>query len=206
VRPQWYIQPRVEARGVHGGRLAAAIAAPLALLAFAGCGGGERQDANEPSGDFKVQVVKADFPAKQALAQRSDMVISVRNVDSKTIPNVAVTVKSFEYAVNDPTLADPERPIFVVNKPPRGGDTAYVDTYALGELKPGRTASFHWSVTAVRPGPFKITFRVAAGLNGKARAVLSQGGAPGGTFTGNVSQKAPNTKVADDGKTVVTTP
>ncbi|MFL5828245.1 MAG: hypothetical protein ACJ76V_17125 [Thermoleophilaceae bacterium] len=196
----------MEARGVHVGRLGAAIAAPFALLALAGCGGGARQDANEPSGNFKVQVVKADFPGKQALAQQSNMVISVRNVDSKTIPNVAVTVKSFQYDVKDTTLADPSRPVFVVNKPPRGGDTAYVDTYALGPLKPGRTASFRWSVTAVRPGPFKITYRVAAGLNGKARAVLSQGGAPGGTFTGSVSQKAPNTKVADDGKTVVTTP
>ncbi|HEX8855014.1 MAG TPA: hypothetical protein VF752_05385 [Thermoleophilaceae bacterium] len=196
----------MEAWGVYGGRLAAAVAAPLALLAFAGCGGGERQDANEPSGDFKVQVVKADFPAKQALAQRSDMVISVKNVDTKTVPNVAVTVKSFEYNIQDSSVADPSRPIFVVNQPPRGGDTAYVDTYALGALKPGQVASFHWSVTAVRPGPFKITYRVAAGLNGKARAVLSEGGAPGGTFTGNVSQKAPQSKVADDGKTVVTTP
>ena len=41
---------------------------PLTAAAFAaGCGGGERQDANEPSGTFKVDVVKASFTKKQRL-------------------------------------------------------------------------------------------------------------------------------------------
>ena len=29
----------------------------VCLLAFAGCGGGERQDENEPEGNFPVEVV-----------------------------------------------------------------------------------------------------------------------------------------------------
>ena len=169
-----------------------------------GCGGGERQDANEPSGTYKVQVVEAKFPDKQSLAKRSTLTITVKNVDTKTIPDVAVTVKSFDQTKNDPTLADPRRPQFVVNRGPAGGDTAYVGTSALGPLKPGEMKTFKWDVTAVVAGKYSLKYAVAAGLNGRARAVLARGGRPSGEFTGTVSNKAPEARVADDGKTVVT--
>ena len=175
-----------------------------AALLVTGCGGGgPRQDANEPSGNFKVQVVEAKFPDHQALAKRSLMRITVKNVDTKTIPNVAVTVNSFDITKKDPALADPRRPQFIVNKGPAGGDTAYVGTSALGPLKPGETKTFLWDVTAVTAGKYNLKYAVAAGLNGKARAVLAGGGAPAGEFKGIVSNKAPNSRVADDGKTVV---
>jgi hypothetical protein len=171
----------------------------------AGCGGGgPRQDANEQSGNFRVQVVEAKFPDKQSLAKRSIMTITVKNVDTKTIPNVAVTVKSFDQTKNDPTLADPHRPQFIVNTGPRGGDTVYVGTSALGPLKPGQTKTFKWDVTAVVAGKYSLRYAVAAGLNGKAKAILAGGGNPSGKFTGTVSNTAPDAKVADDGKTVVT--
>ena len=184
---------------------AVAIGALACGLAVAGCGGGgPRQDANEPSVKYKIQVVAAKFPDHQALAKRSVMTITVKNVDSKTIPNIAVTVNSFDQLKDDPTLADPRRPQFVVNTGPHGGDTAYVGTSALGPLKPGETKTFQWDVTAVVAGKYSVKYLVAAGLSGKAKAVLASGGAPRGEFTGTVSNKAPNAKVADDGKTVVT--
>jgi hypothetical protein len=179
------------------------IAALVSGLIVAGCGGGERQDADEPSGTYKVQVVEAKFPDRQSLAKRSTMTITVKNVDSKTIPNVAVTVKSFDQRKNDPSLADPSRPQFIVNNGPSGGDTAYVGTSALGPLKPGQTKTFKWDVTAVVAGKYSLKYAVAAGLDGKAKAVLAGGGAPTGEFSGQISAKAPETKVADDGKTVV---
>ncbi|HEX6713999.1 MAG TPA: hypothetical protein VF066_11450 [Thermoleophilaceae bacterium] len=186
-------------------RSGAVIAALGCGLVVAGCGGGgPRQDADEPSGSFKVQVVEAKFPDHQSLAKRSTLTITVKNVDSRTIPNVAVTVKSFDQNKNDPTLADPRRPQFVVNKGPAGGDTAYVGTSALGPLKPGDTKTFKWDVTAVVAGKYSLKYAIAAGLNGKAKAVLAGGGSPRGEFTGTVSNKAPEAKVADDGKTVVT--
>jgi hypothetical protein len=186
-------------------RSAAVIAAVASGVLVAGCGGGgARQDANEPSGDYKVQIVEATFPDKQSLAKRSRLTITVKNVDTKTIPNVAVTVKSFDQTKNDPTLADPRRPQFIVNRGPAGGDTAYVGTSALGPLKPGQTRTFTWDVTAVVAGKYSVRYAVAAGLNGKARAVLASGGRPGGSFTGTVSGKAPEAHVADDGKTIVT--
>ena len=104
-----------------------------ASVAATGCGGGApRQDAKEPTGAYKVQIVEAKFPSRQSLAQRSRMVITVKNVDNKVIPDIAVTVKAFDQRRNDPNLADPRRPIFVVNTGPKGGDTAYVGTSALG--------------------------------------------------------------------------
>jgi hypothetical protein len=185
-------------------RSAVAIAALACGIAVAGCGGGTRQDADEQEGTYKIQVVEAKFPDHQSLAKRSTMRITVKNVDAKTIPNVAVTVKSFDTRKNDPTLADPRRPQFIVNRGPAGGDTAYVGTSALGPLKPGATKTFEWDVTAVAAGRYSLKYAIAAGLDGKARAVLAGGGRPAGRFTGTISSKAPNTKVADDGKTVVT--
>src|SRR5215207_8086133 len=78
---RWYVAPALR------GRIAFLLSA-AALAALAGCGGGERQDENEPEGDFKVEVVKASFPSKQALAKRSNLAITVRNVEpSRTVPN-----------------------------------------------------------------------------------------------------------------------
>jgi hypothetical protein len=191
----------------------------IGLLALAGCGG-ERQDENEPEGRFAVDVLKASFPADQKLAQSSDLVISVRNAGDRAIPNVAVTVHGLDYQkAADPSLADPTRPMFAVNgvqvevggfpeardATPRGCETAYVNTWACGPLRPGREKTFKWSVTAVRAGPYKVAWEVAAGLDGNARAVSAGGGdrAPRGSFSGTVSDEAPDVRVAEDGKTVV---
>lgn len=194
------------------------LAPAAALVALVGCGGGERQDENEPEGDFKVEVVEASFPDKQKLAKRSELVIVVRNADNKDIPNVAVTMKGLDYRKDDPDLADQRRPQFVINgqfkefgsiedaqaKAPNGIENpAYVDTWSLGPLKPGESKSFKWDVTAVRAGPYELSYSVAAGLDGKARAVDESGESPQGVFSGTVSDAAPQTKIAADGKTIV---
>ena len=45
---------------------------------------------------------------------------------------------------------------------------------------------------------------MAAGLNGKARAVSVVGDNPvAGEFTGTISDEAPQSRVAEDGKTVI---
>jgi hypothetical protein len=86
---------------------------------------------------------------------------------------------------------------------PEGCDTAYVNTWACGRLKPGDERSFEWSVTAVQGGPYKLKYTVAAGLDGKAKAVDSSGSRPTGVFAGTISSEAPKTRVAEDGKTVI---
>jgi hypothetical protein len=205
------------------GRFAAL--AGTAALVVAGCGGGEQQDAKEPTGNFPVKVVSASFPQNQSLAKDSTMEIVVQNAGQQTIPTISVTVKcgkglggSFSTTTADTDVADPVRPQFVVNKIPTATErvnppldpaplersSAFVDTYPLGPLAGGRSATFRWDVSAVKAGPYRLCWRVNAGLYGKAKAVPTQGGGPiSGEFTGEVSNKAPKATVGDDGKTVI---
>ncbi|HKP90923.1 MAG TPA: hypothetical protein VJT75_13230 [Thermoleophilaceae bacterium] len=124
----------------------------------------------------------------------------------------------FAYRTTQPGVADPARPRFIVNRiptrTPRVYDqgrldplersSSYVDTYPLGELKPGDTVTFRWNVTAVKAGPFKVCWRVNAGLDGKAKAVPSDSGQPiKGAFEGEVGARPPQSHIAEDGKTIV---
>jgi len=208
---RWYVAPALR------GRFAFLVSA-AALAAFAGCGGGDRQDENEPEGDYKVEVVEAKFPSEQKLAKRSRLVIVVRNADTKQIPNVAVTMSGLDFRKDDPELADQRRPQFVVNgkfknfgniedaqalTPGGVENPTYVDTWSLGPLEPGESKRFRWDVTAVVAGPYELSYSVAAGLDGKARAVDETGEAPQGIFIGTVSDEAPQTRIAADGKTIV---
>jgi hypothetical protein len=198
-----------------GRRWLAVGALALAGFVAAGCGGGERQDANEPSGTFPVDVVKATFPTKQRLAEKSELQIAIRNAGDKAVPNVAVTVESdeaeqtaaaaaFAEASDQPGLADPSRPVWVLDTAPHGGITAYTNTWALGQLAPNQTKTFVWRVTAVKGGVHAIKYKVAAGLNGKAKAVLAGGNEePTGTFTVNVSNKPADARVGPDGQVIV---
>jgi hypothetical protein len=178
--------------------------AALALGA-AGCGGGgDRQDANEPSGTYKVTVSQASFPKRQRLSDDAVMKITVHNADSKTIPNVAVTVTNddgdrggagFTTRSSDTTLSDPTRQLWIVDEGPHGGDTAYVSTWALGALPAGQSRTFEWHVTPVVAGTHTLRWHVAAGLNGKAIARTRDGQDPAGTFKVSVSQKPPAVEV-----------
>src|SRR3954468_5184238 len=148
--------PDLEAR-----RKRCAVACVLTCgIAIGGCGGGERQDANEPEGNFPVEVVSATFPQKQKLAQTSELVITVRNTGKKDVPNVAVTVKGLGFRATQPDLSDPDRPQFALEGVPReiggfpeakdatpsGCDSAYVNTWACGSLAPGKETTLVWKV------------------------------------------------------------
>jgi hypothetical protein len=165
-----------------------------------------------------VEVVEAKFPEAQKLAKSSDLVVTLRNAGKKTIPNITVTVNGFDKRKKNPDLADPNRPVFALNgvqveiagfpeakdASPRGCDTAYVNTWACGPLRPNQQKTFRWSVTAVQAGDFNVNWAVAAGLDGKAKAVAMGGGpAPRGSFSGTISNEAPDVRVADDGSTIV---
>jgi hypothetical protein len=206
----------------------------LAALALAGCGGGARQDASEPTGKFPVAVTTASFPASQRLSEHAHLVLAVRNTGSKTIPNIAVTIcnvtcaypapagegtdaAAFAQDLDQTGLANPSRPVWVVDRPPGacntgcssgspgGAVTAYSNTWALGSLAPGHVARFDWAVTAVAPGRHIVAWEVAAGLNGKAKAVLQGGGGlPHGTFTVLVHQAPSESYVNNNGQIVTT--
>ena len=188
-------------------------------------GGGSGQDAKEPNHTYSVQVTTAKFPTAQRLAQHTHLVIAVRNTSNSAIPNVAVTitdpgrgtsVQAFAQYLAMPGLASHSRPVWVVDQAPgackfscQGGGaggavTAYANTWALGRLKPGATATFDWKLTAVAPGTHTIQYEVAAGLNGKAKARLSGGAIPKGRFTITISPKPAQSYVTGSGKIVTT--
>jgi hypothetical protein len=195
-------------RGLPGTRIAGAALVASVALGLAACGGGARQDAKEPSGTYTVDVVKASFPQSQHIAGQSQLQIVVRNPGAKTIPNVAVTVegadgaapaKAFAEADSQPGLADPSRPVWILDVGPHGGDTAYVNTWALGRLGPNQEKTFTWFVTPIVSGTHTIRYKVAAGLNGKAKAVLAGGQPPTGSFTTSISGKPAGVKVDRNG-------
>ena len=202
--------------------LGALLVAAGSLLA-AGCGAGARQDANEPKATFRMRVVHASFPVLQAIARPATLVLSVRNTGLRTVPNVAVTLDSFYYTSNYPELAANKRPVWVVEagpgaiprrpvqsqavSPPGGGQTAYVNTWALGPLAPGRVQTFLWRVVPVKAGLHTVRFAVSAGLAGNARATVSSGagllglrpaasgGPVGGLFVVHIASAPPPTHV-----------
>jgi hypothetical protein len=183
----------------------------LAALLIAGCGSGPRQDADEPSGSYKLEVAGARFPASQSIAQTAQMVVRVHNADSKAAPNVAVTVETdpaktgegtiaFGQRVDDSRLSDPERPVWVVNEGPPGGDSVATNTWALGRLGAGQTKTFRWRVTAVQPGSYTIRYRISPGLTGKAK--LASGSRTDGLFKVTIDDKPVPARVNDKGQVV----
>jgi hypothetical protein len=183
----------------------------LATVLVGGCGGGPRQDAAEPSGSYKLEVSGAQFPASQAIAQKARMIVRVHNADSKAVPNVAVTVETdpqksgggtvaFGQRVSDDRLSDPERPVWVVDQAPTGGDSAATNTWTLGRLGAGETKTFVWRVTAVQAGDYTIRYRIAPGITGKAR--LAAGGRTDGLFRVRIDDKPVPARVDDNGNIV----
>jgi hypothetical protein len=227
ARAPWYIRAALGAWPVQRRRATGACAAACVLL-LAGCGGsttvkGDRQDTDENAGNYPVAVEEAEFPLRQQLAESTTMRLVVRNAGNEQIPNIAVTVQcprskggqngSFDRQIAGQAQADKNRPNFVVDTIPGSErpasrqqldplerSSAYVNTYTLGPLGANRTATFEWKVTAVRAGDFRLCYRVAAGLDGKAKAVPADGSLPlAQEWQGNVSNVAPRTGVADDG-------
>jgi hypothetical protein len=180
------------------------------LLAIAGCGG-KSQDADEPSGEFDVEVVSAKFPRAQHIAQSSLLVMRVRNSGDKEIPNLAVTittdsatrgdsVTAFGQNAADTTLADRSRPVWVVDEDATRGQTAYTNTWAFGPVPAGRTKVVRWRVTAVRAGDFTLRYRISPGLNGKARSAA--GSKTSGSFKVSIDATPAPARVDEDGNVV----
>jgi hypothetical protein len=174
---------------VRGRRLLGVSLAALAVLAAAGCGGGTRQDADEPAATYRVRIERSSFPARQRIGVAASLVVEVRNRSRRTIPDIAVTVDSFSARSEASGLASAERPIWIVDRPPPGGATAYTNTWALGPMFPGETKAFVWRVTPVVAGTHRIRYRIAAGLNGRAKAVLRGNRVPERELTVRVSSR-----------------
>ncbi|HEY2631367.1 MAG TPA: hypothetical protein VGI26_03210 [Solirubrobacteraceae bacterium] len=187
----------------------AACGVLMGVLA-SGCGESAR-NAHEVAATYRVEVVRAAFPARQAIARDTRLALVVRNRGNTTIPNVAVTLDSLSYTSAYPLLSANKRPVWVVNNgpgaisarpveteqidAPGGGETAYVNTWALGALAPRTSKAFVWRVTPVKAGVHVVHYAISAGLDGKALARLRGGGLAAGKFVVAVARKPPTTHV-----------
>ena len=175
--------------------MAVVLAAALGLTA---CGGGERQDVNEPSGNFPVQVTKSSFPTRQHLAAderprardqehrrpddpepRGDD-LHRRHQGRRTATGSGQG--SFNIRLDDPSLADPNRPVWILENgypklltagvttknlnsaPSAGADAAQTNTFQFGAVNPGESKTAVWRVTPVHAGTYTVHYQVAAGL------------------------------------------
>ena len=178
----------------------------LAVLA-AGCGGSARQDADEPSGQFKVQIVSASFPKSQHIAESVQLKVRVRNADEKTLRNVAVTVQTkpaegtaataFGQRSTDTALADSGRPVWILDQGPEGGETVDVNTWSAGTLGPGESKELTWKLVATKAGDYTIDYRVFPGMTGRATAAP---GRTSGSFDITIDDQPVPARVGGDGK------
>jgi len=199
-------------------RDASAALALVAVVVLAGCGGGSRQDANEPEATYRMRATRVSFPRIQAVSRPVTLEIVLRNVGTQTVPAAAVTVDSLTYNSRYAALADPSRPIWVIERgpgaiaippvetqevsPPGGAQTAATKTWSLGSVPPGHTARFVWKLVPVKPGTYTLHFAYAAGLAGKSKVRLAVGTRRGSVAV-HIAGKPPATHVnPETGKVV----
>ncbi len=213
------------------GRLACLAAIALTSTALAACGDdAQRQDENEPAGEFPVDVVAAKFPTEQRLAETSDLRLEISNTGDETIPDLAVTINTgdelsnqpFSVRSDQPGLSDPNRPVWILEEgfpkliespadekdldeaPSAGAAAAQTNTFSFGALQPDESRDIVWRVTPVKPGTYTVHYEVAAGLTGKAKAVTDDGTFPvEGEFVVTITDKPPRASVDDAGNVVI---
>lgn len=194
---------------MRGGTAAGtAVALAFAILAAAGCGGGERQDANDADGTYRV-AVDPTFPARQGLADETELRLVVENKSGKTIPNLAATIEmagdgdqaqAFARLDQAVGLASRSRPVWIVDASP--GATAYDDTWAYGPLPPGRRATLSWQVSAISAGRWRIRWRLIGSLGGRAKVVERDGVRAQGTFDVVVGRAPAQARVGANGEVI----
>jgi len=122
---------------------------------------------------------------------------------------------SFSVRSEQEGLAIPFRPVWILEEgfpklegqtAPAGAEAAQTDTYAFGPLAANETRSMVWNVTPVQGGTYTVHYRVAAGLQGNAKAVTADGSVPEGEFVVRISNAPPQTRVDDSGKVVPINP
>ncbi len=172
------------------GNLGAHVVVAAATSLLAGCGN-DSSDAGGNDARYTVEVVRAEFPRLQRLAEESTFEIAVRNTGDEAIPNLAVTVRGLAQRSAD----NPSRSLWIIDAPPRGAGTASTDTWTAGRVQPGATATLRWLVTPAEAGKRTLSYAVAGGLEGDVRAALADGATPRGSIAVRVTDKAPKARV-----------
>jgi hypothetical protein len=232
---RWYVPGALWEETARPTRALAVAVIAVLSIAVSACGNDKpRQDANEPEGNFPLAVSAAKFPTDQRLAQTSDLRLEIENSGDKQVPNLAVTIwtgddkgggGSFDIASDQPGLADPNRPVWILESgypklatssdesatdldaaPTSGADVAETDTFAFGPLDAGDSRDIVWRVTPVQPGTYTLHYELAAGLTGKAKAVGEDGSPVEGEFAVTITDKPARATVDSSGQVQIQNP
>ena len=84
-----------------------------------------------------------------------------------------------------------------------GAEAAQTDTFSFGTLEPNDEIEMVWQLTPVVAGTYTVHYELAAGLNGKAKAVTRDGGPVEGEFVVTINDKPPKASVSGNGKVIV---
>jgi hypothetical protein len=193
-------------------------------VSIAACGGGgeSSSDANEAARAYPVEIVTAEFPARQRLGETTLLRLGVRNSGRKPMPALTVTISvggeegrnsslPFGYRDPQPGIAQPDRPVWALSaRYPKangssesaGAGTASPKTFQFGPLKPGATTEAVWKLSAVRTGSYELFYEIGAGLGGAAKAETAPGTEAGGSFATRITEVPPDTVVTDSGEVV----
>src|SRR6478735_9525547 len=108
----WYVPPALGERPTSARQrwhafFAAAVLLPSIALGLSACGDdAQSQDANEPEGNFPVEVTMAKFPTEQRLAQTSDLILSVKNTGDQALPELVFTIETDDLDARENIPAD----------------------------------------------------------------------------------------------------
>ena len=151
------------------------------------------------------------FTSSNASTTESTTTGTTSTGTTSTSTDLPTSQGSFSVRSEQQGLAIPFRPVWILEAgypklagqtASAGAEAAQTDTYAFGELRAHETRSMVWNVTPVQPGTYTVHYRVAAGLEGKAKAVTADGSVPEGEFVVRISNAAPQTRVDNSGKVV----
>jgi len=189
------------------------LAGGCAALLASGCGSssgsGAKQTDEAGPHTYKIEVLDVTFKPAQQVGQPATMRIEVLNADSRAIPNIAVTLDSFYYTEKYPRLAPGKQPVWIVEQgpgkppqapveskvitPPGGGQTDYVNTWALGAMAPQHKQLFEWKVIPLKAGIQHVGLEISAAPGRQVNATLPNGGALRARFRSEIAA-APRTK------------
>ncbi|MBJ7355470.1 MAG: hypothetical protein JHC98_11660 [Thermoleophilaceae bacterium] len=149
----------------------------VALLAIplAGCGSGEPQNANAPSGTWSVLVEEWKFPKRQYLGTPTDFVLKIRNTDTRDIPQLIVTIEGLRMQVKQVGAASEIRPIWLTQDVDYANVTPYnsalASSFNMGPLAAGDVQTYKVALTPLRRGNHEVGYKLAADLFGDAKIV-----------------------------------
>lgn len=201
------------------------LAVALGCLTLSGCLGSEdrTQFPDAKPGEYEVDVTEVDFEARQRVGRTYDFTIEARNTGEESIPGMTVSIDlpgrdstlAFAYRNRQPGIAQGQRPVWVVEEGypklagtvGRGGaNTSNRRTFNFGEVEPGETAEMVWRLVAVKPGSYRLQWKMAAGVAPGETAVDRNGETPEGLVGVEINNRPRLTRIDASGRVVPLTP